>query len=186
MDWLKMRAFYICGACLFWFLYVLSKYKSDKNILQSWGFKTEGFKHSFFLVLPFTLASLTVFSIYGLYHNTANINWHILPVFLFYPIWGLIQQFMMLGLIATNLASIKHVKFNNLKVILVTSCIFSLVHYPYILLMIYTFLMQIFFTLVYLKQKNLWSLGLHHGWIATFLLFFVLDRDLWLEFFAWF
>lgn len=181
-----MRAFYICGACLFWLIYVIIKYKANNEILINWGFKTADFYKSFLFILPFTLISLTVFTVYGYYHNTMQINWHILPVFLFYPVWGLVQQFMMLGLIASNLASIQNIKFNNVQVIFVTSGIFSLVHYPYVLLMIYTFIMQVFFTIVYLKWRNLWSLGIHHGWIATFLLCFVLDRDLWLEFFAWF
>jgi hypothetical protein len=186
MDWLQMRAFYICGACLFWLIYVLIKYKSDKNILKNWGFKPDGFRQSFLFLIPFTIASIITFSFFAYYNNTINLNWHILPVFLFYPAWGLIQQFMMLGLITANLKSIKRVKFNNLQIALITACIFSMVHYPYVSLMIYTFIMQIIFTIVYLKWGNLWSLGIHHGWIATFLLYFMLKRDLWTEFFAWF
>ncbi|MBN2274863.1 MAG: CPBP family intramembrane metalloprotease [Bacteroidales bacterium] len=114
------------------------------------------------------------------------LNWHVIPVFLSYPVWGVMQQFMMLGLLAGNLISIKKTKLKSVQVIFITSLIFSIVHYPDLSLMMFTFLMQLVFTAVYLKWRNLWALGLAHGWIATFLLFIILKRDLWVEFFAWF
>ncbi|MBN1415214.1 MAG: CPBP family intramembrane metalloprotease [Bacteroidales bacterium] len=186
MDWLQMRAFYICGACLSWLIYVIVKYKSDNTILIYWGFKKENFRVSFLFLLPFTLLSILVFIIYGLSNHLFIPNWHIIPVFVLYPIWGLIQQFMMAGILAGNLISIRNIHFKNYQVILLTSLIFSMVHYPSFFLMIFAFIMQLIFTAVYLKWRNLWTLGLIHGWVGTFLIFCVLKRDLWIELFAWF
>jgi membrane protease YdiL (CAAX protease family) len=186
MDWLQMRAFFICGACLFWLSYVFVAYKSDNKILKYWGFKKENFRKSLLILLPFTLLSIAAILFYAVYSEIFMLNWHIIPVFLLYPLWGLAQQFMTAGLIAGNLASIKSYQPGPFQVIFITSLIFSLVHYPHISLMAFTFVMQLIFTMVYLKWRNLWALGLAHGWIATFLLFYALERDLWIELFAWF
>lgn len=181
-----MRAFYISGACLFWLVYVILRYKSNNSILRYWGFKKENFRKAFLLLLPFTMIGIFVIIIFGLVHNQYMLNWHIIPVFFLYPVWGLIQQFMIAGLIAGNLISINSIHFKNYQVVLLTSIVFSLVHYPYSFLMIFVFFMQLIFTLVYIIWRNLWALGLIHGWIATFLLYYTLERDLWLELFAWF
>lgn len=93
---------------------------------------------------------------------------------------------MMAGILAGNLISIRNIHFKNYQVILLTSLIFSMVHYPSFFLMIFAFIMQLIFTAVYLKWRNLWTLGLIHGWVGTFLIFCVLKRDLWIELFAWF
>jgi hypothetical protein len=125
-------------------------------------------------------------AIYGFLTRTYFLNWHIFPIFLLYPLWGLIQQFMIVGLITKNLKALNNPVFNDFQAILLTSLIFSLVHYPRPFLMLFTFIMQWIFTMSFLRWKNLWTLGLFHGWIATFLLFYVLGRDLWDELLAGF
>ena len=186
MDWLQMRAFYIAGVCIFWFIYVIVNYKNNRKYLKTWGFQKTNFRQSFLFLLPISIVSIILIVVYGLINNTAVLNWNIILIFLLYPIFGLMQQFMMVGLIAGNLIAIEKIRFKNYQVIILTSIIFSLIHYTSIFLMIFTFFLEIIFTAVYLKWRNLWSLGLYHGWIGTFLLFYVLERDLWAELFKWF
>jgi len=186
MDWLQMRAFYIVGACLFWFIYVFVNYKKNCNLLKDWGFQKKNFRQSFLFLLPVLIVSITLIVIYGLINNTVVLSWNIIIIFLLYPVFGLFQQFMMVGLIAGNLISIEKIRFKKYQVIILTAIIFSLIHYTSIFLMIFTFFLELIFTIVYLKWRNLWTLGLYHGWIATFLLFYVLERDLWMELFKWF
>ena len=181
-----MRAFYIAGVCIFWFIYVIVNYKNNRKYLKTWGFQKTNFRQSFLFLLPISIVSIILIVVYGLINNTAVLNWNIILIFLLYPIFGLMQQFMMVGLIAGNLIAIEKIRFKNYQVIILTSIIFSLIHYTSIFLMIFTFFLEIIFTAVYLKWRNLWSLGLYHGWIGTFLLFYVLERDLWAELFKWF
>jgi hypothetical protein len=181
IDWFNLRVFYIGITCLFWIGYVYKRYQSDNTILKSWGFQLKNFRSSFFFLLPFFVLSCTGIILYGLYNHTDILNWHVIPVLLLYPVWGLFQQFIMVGLIAGNLKELRNIKFKNYQIILLTSFLFSLVHYPSVFLMIFTFFMELVFIFTYLKWRNLWSLGLYHGVIATFLLFYVLERDLWLE-----
>ncbi len=186
IDWLNMRAFYIGGACLFWLIYVVVRYKSDPAILKHWGFQKNNFRQSFIFLFPVAIASITIIVIYGLLKDTAILNFHIILIFLLYPAWGLLQQFIIVGLIAGNLVVIERIRLKDYQIVIIASLIFSLIHYPSFFLMIFTFFLEAIFTSVYLKWRNLWSLGLVHGWIGTFLLFFVLERDLWTELFVWF
>ena len=90
----------------------------------------------------------------------------------------------MLGLIAQSLVSAKEGNINRYLIIFLVATLFSMVHYPDFFLMIFTFFLEVAFITVYLKWRNLWAIGIAHGWIATFVLYFVLDRDLWSELFS--
>jgi uncharacterized protein len=181
MDRLEMRAFYISGTCIFWLSYILFRYHSDKSILKFWGFKKENFSQSLIILLPLLFLSVMTCLVYGYYTDNLVFNWHILLLLFLYPLWGVFQQFFMLALVAQNLMGL-----NKLVIMLITSSLFSIIHYPSLFLMIFTFFLEIVFIRLYLKWKNLWAVGIVHGWIASFLLFYILGRDLWLELFAWF
>lgn len=184
MDRLNLRAVYIVIICVFWITYIYLRYVRNHSVLINWGIQKRNFKQTFLYLLPFAIISITGIGIYGYLSRTYILNWHIIPIFILYPLWGLIQQFMITGLISGNLIKLGKRKFKNYQIILFTSLLFSLVHYPSGFLMFFTFIMQWIFTSAFLRWRNIWPLGLFHGWIATFLLFYVLGRDLWLELFA--
>jgi len=99
-----------------------------------------------------------------------------------YPLWGTIQQFLIIGLIARNMEDWEGRKANSVTIVVVSSIVFSIVHFPSILLVAATALLAIAYTIIYLRYRNLWILGLFHGWLGCFFYFFVLGRDPWLEF----
>jgi len=186
MDWLGMRAFYITGTCFFWAWYVYYRYTHDQSILKYWGLRRSNFWKSWKILLPFVVISTGLTAAYAINNDIALANWHIIPVIILYPLWGLIQQFIFLGIIALNLQHFRIFSRDRLLLFLAVSLVFSLIHYPYYLLMVFTLIMEIVFLYVYWKWRNLWAIGLAHGWTATFLLYYVLNRDLWKELFNWF
>lgn len=186
MDALGMRAFFIVGICLFWGGYVYRRWKADHSVLQYWGFRKEGFRRSMFLLIPFLLASLWFMFVFARINQIALFNPHILPVLLLYPLWGIVQQFMMICIVREWLSRNRLFSLKPYPVLFVTSLLFSLIHFPDSRLMIFTLAMEVVFLFVYYRWRNMWALGLTHGWIGTFLLYYVHDRDLWLELFAWF
>ncbi|MFO8235221.1 MAG: hypothetical protein R6U04_07450 [Bacteroidales bacterium] len=181
MDWLGLRLFYILGISIFWVFFIYKQHKKYPSILNEWGFKKENFVKSFLFLLPFAVVLISGILLYGVIVNAEFMNWHIIPIFVLYPVWGIIQQFMMVGIIAKSLSYISKENYQQWYVIIFTSLIFALVHYPSIPLMIFAFVLEINFIWVYFKWPNLWSLGLFHGWIGGLFLFFVLKRDLWNE-----
>ena len=181
MDWLGLRLPYILAASLFWSVYVFRTYKFNPERLKYWGFQSAFLKSSFQALFPFALVFIFLITAYGLLIGAGFFNWHIVPILLLYPAWGIIQQFMMVGLVARNLKSLTGVQLTDSQVILFTSFLFALVHYPSLPLMGYAFILEVLFIWIYLKRPNLWSLGLYHGWISALFIFFVLKRDLWSE-----
>ena len=181
MDWLGFRLFYVFAACLFWFIYVYKKRRRYPDVLKSWGFQKAYMRSSFLFLLPVSVVIIAGTVIYGAMNQAAFMNWHILPVLVLYPAWGVIQQFMMVGLVAGNLNKLTDVKITDSQIILFTSFLFALVHFPSIPLVGFTFFLEIIFIKVYLRWPNIWTLGLFHGWIGTFFIYFVLERDLWAE-----
>jgi hypothetical protein len=184
VDWLNLKLFYITGAILFWMAFIFVKYRKNNSVLKEWGFQRAHFKRSILFLLPFAILTSLIIILYGIKVKATFLNWHIAPVLLFYPLWGVIQQFMMIGLIAANLKILFGHRLGLTGIILITSVTFALVHIPTYPVMILAFCMEFFFAYAYFRWKNLWSLGLVHGWLAGLLYFLVLGRDMWNELFS--
>jgi hypothetical protein len=184
MDWLQWRGFYISGICLFWLVYVLSQIKSNNKQLELWGFRSQGYRASMLFLSPFIVTGILICLVYAKINDSLYFSWHIIPVLIFYPLWGIIQQFLMLSIILQNLNIFVNIKINRYVIVLIVSALFSLIHYPSFFLMIFTFFLEIIFISAYFKWRNLWAIGIAHGWIATFLLFYVFNRNLWQELFS--
>jgi len=181
MDWLELRVFYIFSASLFWTLYILRRYRADGDILRNWGFRKAGFKKTIRFCLPFTLVALLGIFGYEIFYNNGFLKWNLVPVLALYPLWGIIQQFLMISLIAGNLRSVSSLNMSEKQVVLLVSLLFSIAHYPDLLLMVFTFVMELFFISAYFRYQNIWALGILHGWLGGLFLYLVMHRDLWRE-----
>jgi membrane protease YdiL (CAAX protease family) len=186
MDWLGWRLAYTITAILFWFAYIIIRYSRNRQILIYWGFSKKDFAFVMRKLAPWAFIGLLIFFGIGYFRNTLIINWHILPILFIYPIWGVIQQYLIVGLIAGNLKDMNGRKPKKNIIIAITALVFSAVHYPNYWLIIGTFLLAIVYTIIYLYRKNLFALGLLHGWLGAFYFYTVLNRDPWLEMFRHF
>lgn len=178
MDWLELRVFYIVSACLFWVIYILRRFRTDKQILYNWGFKRSGFKRTFLFALPLALLIIPGILITD---SSSSLTWSLIPVLALYPFWGMIQQFVMISIIAGNLGSISTLKLGQNQVIILVSFLFALAHYPSWPLMVFTFVMEVVFIIAWFRWNNLWALGLLHGWLGALFLYLVQNRNLWNE-----
>ena len=95
-------------------------------------------------------------------------------MFILYPIWGVIQQFLIQAMIAVNLTKLA---LNYFLVIFLTALSFTAVHWPEWLLMFATFMVGLTFTPIFLKYKCLYPLGIYHGWCGALLYWLVLNED---------
>lgn len=181
-NWLHLQFWFIMLASIFWIGYIFYRVRSNKSILNWWGFRKEGFRDSLRMIVPLALIALTLFILYGLRSGKMILSWHILPSLVLYPIWGTIQQFLIMALVAGNLNTLKGIRMPRYLSILITALIFGIVHFPYYLLIAGTFVLAIIYALVYFNYRNLWVLGIFHGWLGSFFYFFVLGRDAWITF----
>ena len=182
VDYYHLKFWYVTIACLSWTLYILYRIKADPTLPEYWGFRREGFVSSLKVVLPVAMAAITAFVIIGNANDTLIFNRHLLPILILYPLWATIQQFLIIGIIARNLDDFENKDIPKTVILAVASTIFSVVHYPSIPLMVATLFLAMFYTVLYLKYRNLWVLGLFHGWLGGLFYYFVLGRDPWLEF----
>ncbi len=184
MDFLNWRLFFTLTAIAFWVGYVIWRYKKDSSVLTFWGFQKNHFASVFKLLAPFGIFSIISFLLIGYYQGTINVTWHIIPIFLLYPIWGVIQQFLVVGIVAGNLNVYPGINIKKWVIILITSTLFAAVHYPYWLLVIGTFVLALLYSYIYLQKKNLFALGLYHGWLGAIFFYTVVGRDPWVEVFG--
>ena len=177
MDWLQWKLPFILIAIIGWTVYVLVRRKQMPDILHYWGFRIDNFGKVLKMVLPFGIISIIAFFLLGLYLDSINITWNIIPILLLYPIWGTIQQFLVIGIVAGNLKDLKRNKFSNTLIILVTALLFGVLHYPYYWLILATFVLALFYGYVYLRARNVYILGIFHGWLGALFFYTVLGRD---------
>lgn len=184
MDWLGYRLLYIAAAIVFWVAYIFYRKRNDSKVLAYWGLTKNNFKKTFLELLPIALLFSLLIIYLGKVYNTSVLNWSIVPILLIYPIWGIIQQFIMIGILAKNLNDLEKYKFSTTLIIVVTALIFAIVHYPSWLLVGSTFLMGLAYTFLYLRGRNLIVLGIFHGWVGALFFYTILGRDPWLEVFG--
>jgi membrane protease YdiL (CAAX protease family) len=184
MDYLNWRFHFIAVAIILWVSYILYRFRKEKSVIAYWGFRTDNFETVLRKVLPFGLVSAITFVGVGLYQNTLNLTWHIIPILILYPIWGTIQQFLLIALTAGNMQDMHGHSFNKISIILFSALLFASVHYPHVWLMIATFVLAVFYGIIYLRERNLYVLGIFHGWLGGLFYYTVLGRDPFLETFG--
>lgn len=184
MDTLGWRLPYILTACLAWAAYIYFRQRRQPGLLAYWGLHLRGFQSTFLTLLPWAVGLVVLFMGLGHYRGTCLLNWGILPIMLLYPLWGTIQQFLIVGLIGRNLHDLASVRLPFWGVVLLTATVFALVHFPALLLVGGTFGLAIVYTALYLRGHNLLALGLYHGWLGGFFFYTLLNRDPWQEVFG--
>jgi membrane protease YdiL (CAAX protease family) len=125
------------------------------------------------------VVAVSCFIAYGVFTGSLIMHWHIPLIFPLYFLWGLVQQFLIVALLAGNLR--KHSRVPRRWIVLLTALVFALAHAASLPLTLAAFFLAAVTTTVYFRTRNLWALGLFHGLFATGLYFFALGQDLWAE-----
>lgn len=168
---------FIIAAIAGWSYYVARRSRRDPTLLRQWGFRRAGFAPTFFVSAAVTLVSIGIMAVIGQYRGQLRIHWHMLPLLLLYPVWGVIQQFLIQALVAANLVRDERGPRSPWPALVVSACLFATAHVPNLELMAATFLLGATFTPIYLHWRNLWPLGLCHGWAGLFFYFWVQGSD---------
>lgn len=176
-GWLNRRLTFVVGACLFWLGFVVVRAIADASVLSEWGFTSGNLRSGFRMLLPAAVLSASAFAVYGLLTGNLLMRWHFALVCLIYPAWGLVQQFLIVALLAGNLR--KHSRISEWGVVVLAALVFAVAHLPSPPLAAAAFVLALITTRVYFRTRNLWPLGVFHGWYATSLYFFALGQDPW-------
>ncbi len=184
MDFLNWRLGFVSVTIVAWSIYVINRRRNEVGILKYWGFRTDNFKSVARKILPLGVLSVIFFVVIGIVQNSINITWHILPILVLYPVWGIIQQFLLIAITSGNMQDFRGQNLNKWIIILLSALLFAIVHYPFVWLMVATFILAIFYGFIYLGERNIYALGLFHGWLGAVFYYTVLYRDPFLETFG--
>lgn len=176
IKWLGWKYEFIITAVVFWIGYATIRMLTDKTIGKHWGISKENFKPAMKWIGIISVIPICGILIFGLLVSKPPFSLRILYMVPAYLVWGFIQQFLMMSLIAGYL---RDLKLKPLWIILITSILFSIVHCSCIGLLIITFVMAIIFTILFLKYRNIIPLAIFHGVLGTLLYYFILDIDQW-------
>ncbi len=189
-EWLGFDLLFIVCAIAFWVGFLLLRTRSHPGILRRWGFSWQWSAEEARVFLPFfaavLVACLVAYRVTGgmggpAAGGTSSLSPANLVATLFlYPFWGVIQQFIVVAMMAGNVEIfVKNQEKRETIARLSASLLFAAVHLPYAGLAALGFLLGFVATSTYLRWRNLWIIGLFHGWVATFFYYFVLREDPW-------
>lgn len=181
-DLLDQRLIFIIIMFAFWGSFIYLRVRKDPEILKEWGFRMDTFALVLKKVLPFGMIAVAACFGTGYLLGTIHLHWHMLPLLIVYPIFGTLQQYLLMSLFAGNLDHQNNL--NKGSIIFLTSLLFGLIHYPFFWLMLGTFFLSLFYTFIFLSCRNLYVLGIFHGWIGTIFYFTVMEEDPFLKVFG--
>jgi hypothetical protein len=172
---------FIVGACLFWAVFVIVRARQDRGAFRNWGFRADNLWPASILPALVFIAGAAGLAGFAWLRGTFRFPVHGLPLFLVYPVWGLIQQFLLLGVVVGNLERIDGLRQRKALIVLIVALIFGLLHAFNVRLVVATFLLELVIVPMYLRHRNLWPLGVLHGWLGGLFYLWVENRDLWAE-----
>ena len=175
--------FFILGACLFWGAFVVVRARQDRDVFRKWGFRGDNLLRASLIPVGALVFGAGALALLGWrLHGGLRFPAHALLMFLVYPVWGWVQQFLMLGVFATNLER-GGLRQRRVLLVLLVAGIFGLIHVYNWKLVVATFLLELSIVPLYLRYRNLWPLGVLHGWLGGLFYLWVENRDLWAEYF---
>lgn len=177
IDWLQQDMWFALAAGGAWLAYIAARIRRRPQLIHAWGFSSKNLKPTVLIAAPVTAAAVAGAVLYGLLSGQALLHWHMWIVLLLYPAWGIVQQFLLVVLVAGNLDRMSRGRLPRLLIVLPTALLFGVVHIPIPILMGITFLMGCFTTTMFLRYRSVWALGVFHGLLATVLYYFVLGQD---------
>lgn len=158
-----------------WLGYLVWLAVRDRERLAQMGFRREDARPTaLWCALVLTAVSAGA-AAYGASVGTLRLHPHMLILMALYPIWGWIQQWLVLGVLARQLRP----RVPAVVTVAITAVVFGLLHVPDVTLAIGTFGLGLLITPIYLRYRNLWPIGVLHGWLAIPFYFWILGENPW-------
>ena len=170
---LHLKSVFIAAALLAWGVYLLHSARRDPSRWRVWGFRRDTLPGSALWASAAGVPAAAAMLLYGLHAG------HLPPppsfwlILVLYPVWGLLQQFLLNSLLAANLRMLLPAG----AVVPVAAALFSVAHAPDLTLMSLTFFAGCLWIFIFLRHPNLWPLGIWHGLLGALAYYAVLGRD---------
>jgi membrane protease YdiL (CAAX protease family) len=172
-DILHAKTVFVIVAVGMWLGYALSRWRSDRRALHTWGLRRDNLaaagKAALAVTAPLVICAVA-YAFAARHFPPPRGFWLIL---LLYPAWGIAQQFLLNAMLARNLADV----LPGWAVVLLSAALFAAAHAPDLPVVALTLPAGALWVLMYRRWPNLWALGIAHGIIGTVVFYGVLGRD---------
>jgi len=172
------RSVFIISAVCFWIVFIYNRANNDSSVMAEWGFRGKNLFRCFLTATLLSVPILVAMAGFAASRGKLTFPAHAWILLALYPIWGIIQQFLVQALVVRNLARSSQA-LSPVALVLIGATLFAMAHLNNPRLLLATFGSGFVFVPLYLRYRNLWPLGLYHGWLGTFFYFWVLHRDPW-------
>jgi hypothetical protein len=166
---------FIAGATVVWAVWVACKIRVPGQA-TAWGMRTDTLAPSASAngaLLVLASAGMVAF---GVAHGRGSPPGGFFILLALYPVWGLVQQFLLCAIVARDL---ERVTGSRAAAVAIGAFLFGLVHAPDWVLCGLTAAAGVFWTACFLRWPNLWVHGVVHGWLGGMAYWFVLGKDAW-------
>lgn len=176
-DLLPGRGIFLLTVVIAWVAYVVTSIRRRPEALRELGLAREGLASSAAAAGAIFFVGAGICFVVASRRGSVVVSPNMLWTALLYPVWGLLQQVLVQGVVVRHLSR----ALPRTVVVLVAGALFGLVHLPHLALSGATAVLGVAFTIVFLRHRNVWALGLCHGWLGVLFYFWVLGRDPWWE-----
>jgi uncharacterized protein len=171
---------FLAIAGLGWTVYLVGRLRLTPGLGEAWGLGRSNFNEA-----AKGAGGILAAGVAGLLTYRLLLGWRPLPpgaplLFLAYPVWAFLQQFVLQALVAGNLSRLGVAKG---VVIAVSAVLFGLAHLPDWPLVALCAGAGAAWTALYLRAPNLWPLAVSHAWLGALAYYWILERDPWREMF---
>jgi hypothetical protein len=175
---------FIIGACVFWAGFVVVRVFRDPGAFRRWGFRSDNLLRASMVPAVLLAAGVVALGAYACWQGHFWLPLHVILLFLLYPLWGLTQQFLALGIAVQNLELVPALGRQKWLLTLLGAALFGAIHAPDLWVVAATFLLELVLVPLYLRYRNLWPLGILHGWLGVLFYVWGLGRDVFAESFG--
>src|SRR5262249_3651643 len=156
--------------------FVVVRARQHPGIIRAWGFRADNLARASVLPALLFVIIAAAFAVYAHFKGHLRFPLHQLGLFLLYPVWAFIQQFLALCIVGNNLERIDGLEQRPALVTLIAAVLFGAVHADDLRLAAGTFALELVLVPLYLRDRNLWPLGVLHGWVGGLFYLWVLNR----------
>ena len=168
---------FLAAATVVWTAWLARRFRREPGLLRAWGLDTAGFRPAFPAALVVTILAAAALWILGSALGNLPPPRGFLAVLVLYPLWALVQQVALNGILARGLLTL----LPRPLVVPAAAVLFALAHAPDLRLMGLTLLGGLLWVALYLRRPNIWALVPCHALLGTLAYYGVLGRDPWSE-----
>jgi uncharacterized protein len=169
-------ALFIPACIAGWGLFLAGRVRRDPALIERWGLRpTASLRPLVSRLAPLLLLLVGGGALVALARGRPLVPEYLWLSLLLYPLWGLIQQWLVQALLVDNVRALTGA---GLPALLLLGGIgFGAIHLEHPLLVVATALMGAVYVALFQRWRNLWPLAACHGWLGSLFYPWILDLN---------